>query len=64
MVEVESFVGKGQPLLVMDSMKVETTIPANFDGVVKGVYIAPGDQVKEGTLLIEIAQEEGENDAA
>jgi 3-methylcrotonyl-CoA carboxylase alpha subunit len=64
MVEVESFVGKGQPLLVMDSMKVETTIPANFDGVVKGVYIAPGDQVQEGTLLIEIAQEEGENDAA
>jgi 3-methylcrotonyl-CoA carboxylase alpha subunit len=64
MVEVESVVGKGQPLLVMDSMKVETTIPANFDGVVKGVYIAPGDQVQEGTLLIEIAQEEGENDAA
>ena len=64
MVEVESVVGKGQPLLVMDSMKVETTISANFDGVVKGVYIAPGDQVQEGTLLIEIAQEEGENDAA
>ncbi len=40
------------------------TISANFDGVVKGVYIAPGDQVQEGTLLIEIAQEEGENDAA
>ena len=37
---------------------------ANFDGVVKGVYIVPGDQVQEGTLLIEIAQEEGENDAA
>jgi len=48
----------------MDSMKVETTIAANFDGVVKGVHIAPGDQVQEGTLLIEIEQEEGENDVA
>ncbi|MCS5592618.1 MAG: acetyl/propionyl/methylcrotonyl-CoA carboxylase subunit alpha [Gammaproteobacteria bacterium] len=64
MVETDSFVDKGQPLLVMDSMKVETTIAANFDGVVKGVHIAPGDQVQEGTLLIEIEQEEGENDVA
>ena len=64
MVEVDSCVDKGQPLLVMDSMKVETTIAANFDGVVKGVHIAPGDQVQEGTLLIEIEQEEGENDVA
>ena len=64
MVEVDSCVDKGQPLLVMDSMKVETTIAANFDGVVKGVYIAPGDQVQEGSLLIEIEQEEGESDVA
>jgi len=64
MVEVDSCVDKGQPLLVMDSMKVETTIAANFDGVVKGVHIAPGDQVQEGTLLIEIEQEEGKNDVA
>ena len=64
MVEVDSCVDKGQPLLVMDSMKVETTIAANFDGVVKGVHIAPGEQVQEGTLLIEIEQEEGKNDVA
>ena len=64
MVETDSCVDKGQPLLVMDSMKVETTIAANFDGVVKGVYIAPGDQVQEGSLLIEIEQEEGESDVA
>jgi 3-methylcrotonyl-CoA carboxylase alpha subunit len=64
MVEVDSFVDKGQPLLVMDSMKVETTIAANFDGVVKSVHIAPGDQVQEGALLIEIEQEEGESDVA
>jgi len=64
MVEVDSCVDKGQPLLVMDSMKVETTIAANFDGVVKGVHIAPGDQVQEGSLLIEIEQEEGESDVA
>jgi len=62
MVEVASSVEKGQPLLVMDSMKVETTIAANFDGVVKGVHIAPGDQVQEGTLLIEIEPEEDEKD--
>jgi 3-methylcrotonyl-CoA carboxylase alpha subunit len=64
MVEVDSCVDKGQPLLVMDSMKVETTIAANFDGVVKGVHIAPGEQVQEGTLLIEIEQEGSKNDIA
>lgn len=63
-VEVGTYVDKGQPLLVMDSMKVETTIAANFDGTVKEIYIGPGDQVQEGTLLAEIEPIGAENDAA
>jgi 3-methylcrotonyl-CoA carboxylase alpha subunit len=45
-------VRKGQPLLVMEAMKMEHTIVAAADGEVEEVFYAVGDQVSEGTVLI------------
>ncbi|WP_284335900.1 acetyl/propionyl/methylcrotonyl-CoA carboxylase subunit alpha [Comamonas sp. NoAH] len=47
-------VTKGQPLAVMEAMKMEHTIAAPADGVVLEVLYAPGDQVTEGAELIRI----------
>ena len=44
-------VRKGQPLLVMEAMKMEHTITAPFDGTVERLPFALGDQVPEGAAL-------------
>jgi len=48
-------VEKGQPLAVMEAMKMEHTIAAPAAGVVEEVLYAPGDQVAEGAELLRIA---------
>ncbi len=48
-------VKKGQPLAVMEAMKMEHTIAAPADGVVEELLYAPGDQVSEGSELLKIA---------
>ncbi len=47
-------VSKGQPLAVMEAMKMEHTIAAPQDGVVTEVLYAPGDQVGEGDELLRL----------
>ncbi|WP_323012013.1 acetyl/propionyl/methylcrotonyl-CoA carboxylase subunit alpha [Castellaniella sp.] len=45
-------VTQGQPLVVMEAMKMEHTIEAPHDGIVQEVFYAVGDQVTEGVTLI------------
>ena len=47
-------VSKGQPLAVMEAMKMEHTIAAPFDGVVAELLYVPGDQVTEGVELLKL----------
>ncbi|MGE4330056.1 acetyl/propionyl/methylcrotonyl-CoA carboxylase subunit alpha [Diaphorobacter sp.] len=48
-------VAKGQPLAVMEAMKMEHTIAAPFDGVVQELLYAPGDQVMDGAELLSLS---------
>lgn len=45
---------KGQELLIMSAMKMETTLHAPKDGIIKKVLVAEGDQVSPGQQLVEI----------
>ena len=47
-------VKKGDPLCVLEAMKMENTLTASRDGIVKTVNIAKGDTVDKGKLLIEL----------
>ncbi len=47
-------VKKGQPLAVMEAMKMEHTIAAPADGIVAELLFAPGDQVAEGAELLKL----------
>ncbi|MDO9147701.1 MAG: acetyl/propionyl/methylcrotonyl-CoA carboxylase subunit alpha [Hydrogenophaga sp.] len=47
-------VKKGQPLAVMEAMKMEHTIAAPADGTVAELLYAPGDQVAEGAELLKL----------
>ncbi len=49
----------GQPLVVMEAMKMETTLRAESPALVKKVRIAPGDMVEHGAALIELSPAPG-----
>ncbi|MBU1351321.1 MAG: acetyl/propionyl/methylcrotonyl-CoA carboxylase subunit alpha [Gammaproteobacteria bacterium] len=53
-VKAGDVVTKGQPLAVMEAMKMEHTIAAPADGVVQELLYAPGDQVTEGSELLKL----------
>ncbi|MGL3798251.1 pyruvate carboxylase [Lactiplantibacillus plantarum] len=48
-------VKKGEPLLVTEAMKMETTIQAPEDGVIEHIYVNAGDVIQTDDLLLEIA---------
>ncbi len=47
-------VREGQGLVVLEAMKMENEIQAERDGVVRRVYVTPGQAVDGGDLLFEI----------
>lgn len=49
-----SHVKRGDHLLITEAMKMETTVQAPKDGIVKEVYANAGDAISTGDLLIEI----------
>jgi biotin carboxyl carrier protein len=49
------YVRKGDVLIILEAMKMELPVRAPADGVVKAVHCRPGDLVKPGTPLIELA---------
>jgi len=52
MAETGDSVGKDQPLVVMEAMKMEHTLVAPREGVIEAVKVAPGTQVAEGEVLV------------
>ena len=52
-VKAGDVVSKGQPLLVLEAMKMEHTLVAPADGTIKSVRYAVGEQVNEGAELVE-----------
>ncbi len=47
-------VKKGETLLIMEAMKMENNILAEFDGIVKTIKIKEGDVVLQNDVLIEL----------
>ncbi|HUI11088.1 MAG TPA: acetyl-CoA carboxylase biotin carboxyl carrier protein subunit [Bacteroidota bacterium] len=44
----------GEPLLVLEAMKMENDIVAPRDGIVRAVNVSPGDTVAKGAILVEL----------
>jgi len=51
-------ISKGQPLVIMEAMKMEHTLTAPYDGVVERIVYQDGDQVEEGQALLELDETE------
>lgn len=53
-------VRKGEPLCILEAMKMQNHIGAPFDGRVKTVNIEPGRMVAKGETLVELVPARGE----
>ena len=47
-------VEEGQPLLVLEAMKMQNEIAASVAGVVKRIHISEGEAVSAGAKLVEL----------
>ncbi len=47
-------VTEGQPLLILEAMKMENEIRAGQDGIVAKIHVAEGDPVEKGAKLVSI----------
>ncbi|AMA73758.1 MULTISPECIES: pyruvate carboxylase [Aneurinibacillus] len=56
MVEQGDKVKKGEHVIVTEAMKMETTMQAPFDGVVKEIHVKEGDSIETGDLLLVIVK--------
>jgi len=55
LVEVGQRVSAGDPLVILEAMKMEQTLRASADGVVEAIHVKQGDVVAPGDRLVEIA---------
>jgi len=54
LVEKGDTVKKQQPIAVIEAMKMESEILADLEGEVKDIFIAPGDTVASGDIIMQI----------
>ena len=54
MVAAGDCIEEGQPVCVLEAMKMENELHARQSGTVKAVYVKPGDDVEKDQVLVEI----------
>ncbi|MFM9874662.1 MAG: acetyl-CoA carboxylase biotin carboxyl carrier protein subunit [Fimbriimonadaceae bacterium] len=47
-------VAEGQTLIILEAMKMQQPIKADFAGIVSGLNVNVGDQVNDGQLLVQV----------
>ncbi len=47
-------VKKGDPILIVEAMKMEHSIKSTKDGVIKDIFFSEGEQIQGGVLLCDI----------
>ncbi|MFE8729821.1 acyl-CoA carboxylase biotin carboxyl carrier protein subunit, partial [Aeromonas hydrophila] len=57
LVEQGQAVNNGQPLLVLEAMKMEHQLRAERDGVIEALQCKQGEQVSQGAMLVRFAEE-------
>ena len=56
LVETGQTVSEGDPVIVVEAMKMENELRARRDGVVSAIHVGPGDAVDAGALLVSIGE--------
>jgi biotin carboxyl carrier protein len=53
-------VERGQPLIILEAMKMQNELPSPGDGVVEEIFFAPGSAVESGAVLLRIAPDKND----
>ena len=53
-------IAKGEPVIVLEAMKMEVVLSAPHDGVVEAIHVKAGDAVKSGAPLALVRAHKGE----
>jgi len=53
-VKVGDMIDAGQPILILEAMKMENILNAPSSGIVKEIKVAPGDSANQGDVLVVI----------
>ena len=54
MVRLGQTVSAGDPLLILEAMKMESALTSPSDGVIRALNVEPGAQVRTGDVLVEV----------
>jgi len=54
LVEVDQRVEEGEPVCVLEAMKMENELHARQSGTVQAVHVKPGDDVEKDQVLVEV----------
>lgn len=57
MVEAGQKISEGEPLIIVEAMKMETTLYSSIDGTVTGINAVKGEQVNTDKVLITVEKE-------
>ncbi|MBL4745285.1 MAG: acetyl-CoA carboxylase biotin carboxyl carrier protein subunit [Flavobacteriaceae bacterium] len=49
-----TLIKKGDPMVILEAMKMENTLNAPADGIIKSIYFSKGESVEKGTILIDM----------
>ena len=61
LVEEGQQVAFGQPVIILESMKMETELTASVDGTITAVHVAAGETVGQDAALVDIAPAAGDD---
>ncbi len=53
--KAQTRIGAGEPVAIIEAMKMEHTLTAPVDGIVEAVHVAEGDQIDEGQPIVTIS---------
>ncbi len=51
---------RGDTLVILESMKMEFPVTAEYSGIIEKVYLKPGEQVNSGQLAAKYPRVKGE----
>ena len=56
-VEEGDFVKEGEPILILEAMKMENIIRMPYDGIVKRIHVSEGVRIPKNSLMLELEEE-------
>jgi pyruvate carboxylase subunit B len=54
LVATDDAVAQGDPVLIIEAMKMQSQVPSPIDGTVRAIYVKDGDDIKTDETLIQL----------